>query len=236
MTAVGALYPDDAAEIAGAEQRRRSDPLRRCIVTGAVRPRAELVRFAVSPEGWVVPDVEARLPGRGLWLTPESAVFQRALARNAFARAARRSLHAPADLAVQTANLLEGRCLALLGLARRAGHLVCGFDQVAGALRQGRFGSNLRPALLLSAADGAADGRGRLEALATGLPVVSLFSASALGAALGREHIVHALVAAGGFADGLFVESRRLAGLITPPPGRSPPASVRSTSEPPNTQ
>lgn len=236
MSVLCGQEPDDAAEVAGAEQRRRSDPLRRCIVTGAVRPRAELVRFAVSPDGAVVPDVEARLPGRGLWLTPESAVFQRALARNAFARAARRSLCTPPDLAVQTARLLEGRCLALLGLARRSGHLVCGFDQVAGALRLGRFGSSLRPGLLLAAADGAADGRVRLESLATGLPVVAHFTAAALGAALGREHIVHALVASGGFADALLVESRRLAGLIAPPPGRSPPVSVSSTSEPPNTQ
>lgn len=237
MSGLSELETDDAAEMAGAEQRRRSDPMRRCIVTGTVRPRAELVRFAVSPEGEVVPDVEARLPGRGLWLTPDPAVFQRALTRNAFARAARRTLKASPDLTVQTAKLLEGRCLALLGLARRSGHLVCGFDQVAGALRQGRFGSGQRPGLLLAASDGALDGRTRLESLATGLPVVALFSASALGAALGRDHIVHALIASGGFADALLAESRRFAGLAAPlPPGRIPPVSTRSTSEPPNTQ
>ena len=34
--------------------------------------RRELVRFVVVPDGEVVPDVDERLPGRGLWLTPRA--------------------------------------------------------------------------------------------------------------------------------------------------------------------
>ena len=40
-------------------------PNRRCIVTGQVLPVEQLIRFVVGPDGVVVPDIEARLPGRG---------------------------------------------------------------------------------------------------------------------------------------------------------------------------
>ncbi|HLF58858.1 MAG TPA: DUF448 domain-containing protein, partial [Alphaproteobacteria bacterium] len=44
-------------------------PVRRCLATGTLRPKAELVRFVLAPDGTVVPDINERLPGRGLWLT-----------------------------------------------------------------------------------------------------------------------------------------------------------------------
>ena len=44
-------------------------PERRCLATGAVRPKAALIRFVLGPEGRIVPDVAGNLPGRGLWLT-----------------------------------------------------------------------------------------------------------------------------------------------------------------------
>jgi len=42
---------------------------RRCIVTGEVMPDSRLIRFVAAPDGQVVPDVAAKLPGRGLWVT-----------------------------------------------------------------------------------------------------------------------------------------------------------------------
>ena len=74
-------------------RRRRAadedDPSRRCIVTGEVRPKTELVRFVVDPAGAIVPDVAARLPGRGLWLTARRDIVATAMAKRLFARAAR---------------------------------------------------------------------------------------------------------------------------------------------------
>ena len=39
---------------------------RKCIVTGEVLPEARLVRFVAAPDARIVPDLEARLPGRGI--------------------------------------------------------------------------------------------------------------------------------------------------------------------------
>jgi ribosomal protein L7Ae-like RNA K-turn-binding protein len=103
--------------------------------------------------------------------------------------------------------LMSQRCLDLVGLARRAGQVICGFEKVRDALRNGRVG------IVLAAADGAADGRGKLKALAGELPILALFTGAELSAALGRENVVHAALVPGRLAERLNIESARLAGL-----------------------
>jgi uncharacterized protein len=182
-------------------------PLRRCIATREVQPKEALLRFVIGPAGDVVPDVAGKLPGRGLWVKAERAALTQAVAKNLFAKAARQSVAVPGDLADRTAVLLAQRCLDLIGLARRAGQAICGFEKVRDALRQDRVG------VVLAAADGAADGRGKLKALAGERAVVALFTAAELSASLGRENVVHAALAPGRLAERLIAESARLAGL-----------------------
>lgn len=192
--------PAEQAVPAGLRQRR-------CIATRLVRPRESLVRFVIGPAGEPVPDLAARLPGRGFWLTPERAAVERAMRRNLFAQAAGRPVAVPADLADRLERLLVGRCIELLGLARRGGAAVAGFERVREWLLAGRAG------LLLAARDGAEEGRRKLKGLAGALPLVELLSAAELARAFGRETVVHAAVAAGSFAGRLRVEAERLAGM-----------------------
>ncbi|HEV8678305.1 MAG TPA: RNA-binding protein [Stellaceae bacterium] len=182
-------------------------PQRRCIVTGEIGDRGALLRFVVGPDGAIVPDIEARLPGRGLWLSPRRDIVDRAVATRIFARAARRPVAAAPELADRIESLLARRCCDGLGLARRAGVAVAGFDRVSDALRRGKV------ALLLTALDGAAAGRGKLAGLAHDVPAASVLTAAELGAAFGRERIVHAAVAGGPLCRRLLLDLSRLAGL-----------------------
>jgi len=182
-------------------------PQRRCIVTGEVRDRGVLLRLVVGPDGEIVPDVEARLPGRGLWLTPRRDIVERAVAKRIFARAARRPVSASPELVDRIESLLARRCCYSLGLARRAGLAVAGFDRVGEAVRHGRA------ALLLSALDGAEGGRRKIAALARDLPSAGVLTAAELGAAFGRERIVHAAVGGGKLCRLLLLDLSRLAGL-----------------------
>lgn len=181
--------------------------LRRCLVTGEIRPKDELIRFVVGPDSKLVPDVEQKLPGRGLWLTARRDIVTAAAAKNLFARAARADVEVDPDLADRVEALLARRVMDLIGLARRAGQAAAGFEKVHGLLSAGRA------AVLLSASDGAADGRRRLQALARGVPVVGLLTAAELGAAVGREHVVHAAVGSGRLARLIMREAARLAGF-----------------------
>jgi predicted RNA-binding protein YlxR (DUF448 family) len=101
-------------------------PLRRCLVTREIRPKGELLRFVVGPDDRLLTDPAERMPGRGLWLTPRRDIVATAAAKGLFAKAARRRVVLPSDLAGEVEQLLRARCLALLGLARRAGQLRTG--------------------------------------------------------------------------------------------------------------
>ena len=155
----------------------------------------------------LVPDVEARLPGRGLWLTPRRDIVDRAVAKRLFARAARQPVSVPADLADRIEALLARRCGDALGLARRAGSAVAGFDRVSDAVRRGRA------AMLLFARDGAEGGRQKLGALGRDLVSAAVLTSAELGAAFGRERIVHAAVGGGPICERLRLDLTRLAGF-----------------------
>jgi len=185
---------------------------RRCIATGAILPEAKLVRFVVAPDDGIVADLDAKLPGRGLWLSATREAFAKAAAKGDFAKAAKTKVSVPADLADHVEKLLVARMQSDLGLARRAGLLAVGFDNVLRALV-----AKTAPALLVEAADGAADGRRKLDAAqkarGLALDVIRTLSRTELGLALGRENVVHAAVRPGALAERLKLNSSRLAGL-----------------------
>lgn len=174
-------------------------PTRRCLVTGAIRPKAELLRFVVDPGGRIVPDLAGRLPGRGLWLSARRDIVQQAVTKRLFARAAKAPVAVEAGLEDRVEALLVRRCAELLGLARRAGLALAGFVKVKAALARSDI------AVLVEAMDGAADGRMRLGALAPGAALVTCLSAAELGAVFGRER--GACGAQAGTANG-FVSRR----------------------------
>ena len=191
----------------GEPARRAAGPRRRCFVTRRVADKDTLVRFVIGPGNSVVPDVAGALPGRGLWLSAERNVINTACAKSLFARECRAQVAVEPGLADLVERLLAQRCLDLLGLARRAGAAVAGFEKVRALAGSGAV------RVLIAAADGAADGRRRLTRLAPGVPVVTMFSAAELAAALGREHVVYAAVRQGRMAQRLAVEAARLCGF-----------------------
>lgn len=196
-----------AARQHGRDEESESGPLRRCLVTGESRAKAELLRLVVAPDGKLVADVAGRLPGRGLWLTARRDIVGVAVTKRLFVRAARQAVLIEDGLADRVEVLLAQRCRDHIGLARRAGKAVTGFVKVQAGLATGKVG------VLVAAADGAADGRGKLKSAAPGLPLVDCLTSAELGAAFGREHVVHAALAAGRLAEMLVADARRLAGF-----------------------
>jgi predicted RNA-binding protein YlxR (DUF448 family)/ribosomal protein L30E len=185
---------------------------RRCIVTGEILPEARLLRFVLDPSGSVVPDIEAKLPGRGFWVSAERALIERASKRGVFAKAAGKPVTVPDDLAVRTEAGIVQRTLSWLGFARRAGELILGFDRVERQIR-----SPEPPAVIVEASDAGADGRRKLQAAAksTGyIPfVIAGLTNAELSLSLGRENVVHAAVKPGRIAERLIFEAARLKGF-----------------------
>jgi len=185
------------------------DRERRDLVSHEVMDESRLIRFVAGPDGQVVPDLGRKLSGRGLWVEASRASVEAAVKKNGFTRAAKTKLTAPADLADVVERLLARRCLDQLGLARREGVLISGFEKTAASLRAGKA------AWVLEAADGSADGRGKILALARHqtAKICGAFTADDLSLALGLENAIHAVLLAGGRADRWTIEVERLAGF-----------------------
>lgn len=181
---------------------------RRCVLCGESFPRDELIRLAVSPDGEVLPDPQAKAPGRGAWIAPDKGVLENAVRdghlKKALLRAFkggpgkedgnRAALSYSDDLPQQVANALKRTLLDRLGLELRGGNIVLGSAKIEEHARSGRI------ALLLHASDSSEDGRKKLDQAwrvgtdqeGTGVRGIVLpLDRDALSVALGRENVVH---------------------------------------------
>jgi len=165
-----------------------------------------MIRFVVGPGAILVPDLDASLPGRGLWLSASGDVLERAARSGAFAKAARSPVQLPSDLRDRIEDALRRRIRDRIGFARRAGQAVAGWQAVKEWLSAGRA------ALLVEAADGSPSERERLRGNRD-VPVVMPLSAAELAGVFGRDHVVHAALAKGRLAETLRTDAGRLAGI-----------------------
>jgi predicted RNA-binding protein YlxR (DUF448 family) len=191
------------SDIADAPGRRKAEPSRKCILSGEHGAREQLVRLAISPAGLVLPDVNAKAPGRGAWIGVARDELETALAKGklkgALARAFKGAqLSIPDDLPQRIEDGLTRALLDRLGLEMRAGHLILGSERIAEHARGGAV------ALLLHASDASIDGSRKLDqawrvgsdAEGSGETGAALpLDRAALSVAMGRDNVVHMALA-----------------------------------------
>jgi predicted RNA-binding protein YlxR (DUF448 family) len=200
---------------AAAEQRDEGQDgadgaVRACALTRVRRPKDELIRFVLGPDGTVVPDLKEKLPGRGVWLTAAHDVVADAAKRNVFARALKAKAKAPEGLAIQVDRLLAEAALSALSLANKAGEAVFGHAKVEEAIAKGRV------LALLHAREAAEDGCRKLDGNARGMseespiPSIRTFGVDELSLASGRTNVIHAALIQGGAARNVLTAASRL--------------------------
>jgi uncharacterized protein len=185
---------------------------RTCIVTGTKDAPEAMLRFALAPDGSVVPDIRRKLPGRGVWTLLSFQAVSRAAAKQAFSRAFRAKAAAPASLAEMVDALLERDALQSLSIANKAGLVVAGAFKVDSAIEAGGV------AALIQASDGAADGaakraqavRAKLGPEADDVTRVDLFASRQLDLALGRANVIHAALKHGAASSAFLARVDRL--------------------------
>jgi predicted RNA-binding protein YlxR (DUF448 family) len=170
-------------------------PERTCVLTRRKGARGDLIRLALGPDGTVAPDVRARAPGRGAWVSVGKAELAGAVANGKLKAALQRAFKTgdvalPADLADRTEAALRQYALDRLGMEARSGNLINGTDKVEAAARSGKV------RLLLHASDAGEDGRRRLDQawrVGGGEARGMIFpeGRTILSLALGRENVVH---------------------------------------------
>lgn len=198
---------------------RPVETIRTCALTRLEKPVEDLIRFVLGPDGTVVPDTDAKAEGRGVWITLGHAAVEEAVRKKAFARSLKEQVTVPPDLADLTRLRLEQRFSASLAMARKAGQFTSGGMKVKSAIEGGQL------IALLTATDGAADGKNKMlgalralnharrEGSAAGkqVPHFELLSSTQLGLALGLENVIHAALMTGAAAQSALEKANRLA-------------------------
>jgi predicted RNA-binding protein YlxR (DUF448 family) len=188
--------------------------MRMCAVTRQVRPIDELIRFVVSPQGEVIPDLKRKLPGRGLWVSASRRAVAEAVRRHQFSKGFKRDVRAAPTLAADTEALLTRSVIEALAIAAKAGQVVSGFGKVEDAL------TGRQAQALIHASDGAADGIRKLDAIvrqmggnngpSAEVRIVNVLTSEQLDLALGRSNVIHAALLAGPASDTFLSRSQLL--------------------------
>lgn len=193
----------------GHDKSEADGPERKCLATGEVQPKTGLIRFVVGPEARIVPDLAGKLPGRGLYVSSDRTAIDTAVKKNLFARGAKQPVQVPEGLAELLEQMLVKRVIDLLSLARRSGTAVAGYEKVKTMLQMEDA------TVLLQAEDGSGRGKSKLSTPYGGR-YIGWLSADELGAAFGRQTVIHAALGSGGLVPRIVEEAMRLKGLRVP--------------------
>ncbi|MEL6452815.1 MAG: RNA-binding protein [Pseudomonadota bacterium] len=190
----------------GASKDRSDGPERKCIATGEVQPKFELVRFVAGPDAQIVPDIAGKLPGRGIYVAADRAALDKAVAKKLFARGAKQAVQVPDDLVAEVERQLARRVVDLIALSRKSGRAVAGYEKVKGWLQ------SEEAQVLIQASDGSGRGKSKLSTPHYG-SYIGWLTADELGLAFGRQTVIHGALASGGLTQRVVEEANRLRGL-----------------------
>lgn len=184
---------------------KKIDVLRKCIVTGEVKDKEELLRFVIAPDLTVVPDLHKKLPGKGIYVTNSRKMLETAVKKNLFAKSAKQKVTVSAALVDLTEKLLQKQSLNVFSLAKKAGVLVLGLEKVLELLKKEKV------AFIVEAIDAGEDSRARVALAAKNLEIFKLFSVEELDQALNKVNTVHAALIKSEMAQMVHKEFDKLA-------------------------
>ncbi|MEI6209691.1 MAG: DUF448 domain-containing protein [Desulfuromonadales bacterium] len=125
-------------------------PQRSCLGCRVSKDRDFLIRFVLSHENEVLPDLDNRLPGRGAYTCINEECLVKAVVQRQFKRSFRQdiSIVAPEALVSHIRQQLLARITGLIGLANKAGKVTGGGSMVSEALK-----GRVKPGLVIVAKD-----------------------------------------------------------------------------------
>lgn len=159
-------------------------PERSCINCRAVREKNDLLRFVLTPERIVVPDLLHKLPGRGAYTCVRRSCLKGAADKKQFSRSFKGEVR-EADatgLIDQVISGMEERIASYIALANKAGKVVSGTDMVMDSMKK------KTPGLLFIGSDISEDIGFKVKVLAdrAGVEECSIFDKEKLGALIGK--------------------------------------------------
>ena len=165
--------------------KKNEDITRKCIVTGEVKEKSQLLRFVFAPDRQIIPDFYKKLSGKGIYVSNSYQTLEQAVRKNLFSKCLKKNARVSANLLQIVENVLHKNALNAISLAKKAGQLVIGLDKVLSALKAGQA------AFILEALDAGEDGLKKLQHLTEGVSVYRLFTIEELDKALDKGNTVY---------------------------------------------
>ncbi len=163
----------------------KKETTRKCIATGEILNKEDLLRFVVLENNLIVPDFKKKLPGKGIYVKNAKTLLEKAINNNLFGKALKKSVKATNELVSQVENILFKQALNSVSLARKAGVMISGMDKVKEAVKKNNI------AFLLEAEDAGTDGHNKIMSLAKNIEVFNLFKIEELDKELAKDNTVH---------------------------------------------
>jgi predicted RNA-binding protein YlxR (DUF448 family) len=178
--------------------RNSETPQRSCLGCRAIKDQAFLIRFVLSNENEVLPDLDNKLPGRGAYTCTNKDCLTKAVTLRQFKRSFKQdvSVMPPEELLNHIKHLLFTRIIGLIGLANRAAMVIAGGSLVSDALK-----SRVKPGLVIVATDVSEVIGGKIIFLAEvhKLPHRTVLTKDDFGAILGKAPRSALAIKPGGF-------------------------------------
>jgi uncharacterized protein len=173
-------------------------PQRSCLGCRTSKGKSLLIRFVLTPEMEILPDLESRLPGRGAYTCIDKRCLAAAIEQRQFKRSFKQDVTVmQAEKLIEYVRLqLHSRIIGLIGLANKAGLITGGGSMVSDALK-----SRNKPGLVIVATDISEAIGGKIVHAAAANNVLhrTAVTKDDFGAILGKAPRSAIAVASGGF-------------------------------------
>lgn len=162
--------------------------IRKCVLTGEVKPKEDLLRFILLRDGTVLPDFNKKLEGRGFYISNSKKLLEGLTVKNPLNKILHTKTVIGNDLPQMVEQILRKKGLDAVNLARKAGDLVLGLEKVKDIIAKGKA------AFVIEANDAGDDGRQKITAIAKDIERYDLYDVASLSKALNRENTVYLAV------------------------------------------
>ena len=174
--------------------KKNDNITRKCIVSGEIKDKSRLLRFVLTPDNKIVPDLYKKLPGKGIYVSVSYKLLEHAIQKNLFAKVVKKNVKVNGELLQMVENVLHKNALSVISLAKKAGNVVIGMEKVLEEIKSDKVD------FLLIAKDAGADGCKKLQYKIENMKVYNLFCVEELDTALDKVNTVYLAFLKGGMS------------------------------------
>lgn len=161
---------------------------RKCVLTGNIRKKSELLRFVLLKNGDFIPDFNKKFSGKGIYVSNSKSLLENAFKTVKLGKILHRNVNFYPDLPELVEHILAAKGLEALNLARKSGNLLFGFEKVKESILKNKV------AFVIEATDAGADGKEKMASLCRNMEKISVYDSATFDKAFNRDTVVYMAV------------------------------------------